>query len=251
VVKSSNILWTDAELVSAVDAYVFMLQAQRAGVTYPKDSGAKLLLSSHLSARNDGSFRYRMRNISAVVSEMGGPVLAEYSPAEQVGTNVRMRIRAILAGHSHFKEILEGAPSASAQSARPTGSRAEALECLDRLRTHISELERELIGIGHNRPPEPLSTERLDRADFEQARLDIDALEGEVKRSSPDPEVAKEHSSRLLEFGLKVALWAGERATKFADVTLKLLAPIVVAKATGLAPMIMDALRAVARAIPL
>jgi hypothetical protein len=162
-----------------------------------------------------------MRNISAVVSEMGGPVLAEYSPAEQVGANVRMRIRAILAGHRHFKRVLEGTgPSASSEIARPTGSRADALECLERLRAHITELERELIGIGHNRPPEPLSTERLDRADFEQARLDIDALEDEVKRSSPDPGVAKEHSTRLLEFGLKVALWAGERATKFTDITI-------------------------------
>jgi hypothetical protein len=35
------------------------------------------------------------------------------------------------------------------------------------------------------------------------------------------------------------------------DITLKLLAPIVVAKATGLAPILIDALRAVARAIPL
>ena len=246
MVKGSNILWTDAELVSAVDAYVFLLQAERAGITYPKDVGTRLLLSGALNIRNDTSLRYRMRNISAVVSEMGGPILAAYSPAEQVGTNVRMRLRAILASHGHFRTILEEAEAPSPVS---TDYQKEALDRLARLRQQISELERELIGIGHNRPPEPLSTDRPDRADFEQARQDIQALEDEVKRLTPNPEVTQEHANRLFEFGLKVALWVGERATKFTDVTLAVLAPVLVAKATGLAPVIIDALRAVTRAI--
>jgi hypothetical protein len=250
VVKSPNILWTDTELVCAIDAYVFMLQAQRAGLAYPKDIGTRLLLSGPLDIRNDVSLRYRMRNISAVVSEMGGPILADYSPAEQVGTNVRMRLRAILAGHSHFRAILEQTGvSAFNPSSTLTDFRIEALDLLGRLRMQISDLERELIGIGHNRPPEPLSTDGLGRDDFERARLDIEALEGEVRELKPNPEVTEEHASRLLEFGLKVALWAGERATKFTDITLKLLAPVVVAKATGLAPLIVDALRAVARVV--
>jgi hypothetical protein len=250
VVKSSNILWTDAELVSAVDAYVFMLQAERSGLIYPKDIGDKLLLSGPLNSRNDVSLRYRMRNISAVVSEMGGPILPTYSPAEQVGANVRMQLRAILTGHSHFRAMLEeaGTPATTPSSAS-TDFRLEALDRLGRLRMHLSELERELIGIGHNRPPEPLSTDGLNRADFERARQDIQALEDEVKRLTPNPEVTDEHASRLFEFGLKVALWVGERATKFTDITLKFLAPVVVAKATGLAPVIIDALRAVARAV--
>jgi hypothetical protein len=69
--SSSNILWTDNELTSAVDAYVFVLQAQRAGLSYPVDIGAGVLLSGSLITRNDASLRYRMRNISAVVREMG------------------------------------------------------------------------------------------------------------------------------------------------------------------------------------
>ena len=96
MVKGSNVLWTDAELVSAVDAYVFMLQAQRAGLPNPKDVSTQLLLSGPLSIRNDASLRYRMRNISAVVSEMGVPFLAVYSPAEQVGTNKVFSTRTLL-----------------------------------------------------------------------------------------------------------------------------------------------------------
>jgi hypothetical protein len=184
-----------------------MLQAERAGLTYPKDTGTKLLLSGPLNIRNDVSLRYRMRNISAVIREMGGPMLAAYSPAEQVGTNVRMRLRAILAGHSHFRAMLEETgTSAFTSSSVSTDSRIEALDRLGRLRQQISELERELIGIGHNRPPEPLSTDGPSYVDFEQARQDIQALENEVKTLTPNPELTKEHASRLFEFGLKVAL---------------------------------------------
>jgi hypothetical protein len=228
-----------------------MLQAQRAGVTYPNDIGTKLLLSGALSVRNDASLRYRMRNISAVVSEMGGPILAAYSPAEQVGSNVRMRLRAILAEHSHFGAILqETKASAFTPTFVSADHKKEALDRLARLRQQISELERELIGMGHNNPPEPLLTDVLERADLEQARRDILALEDEVKKPAPNPEVTQQHAGRLLEFGLKVALWVGERATKFTDVALTVLAPVVVAKATGLVPLIIDALRAVTHAIP-
>jgi hypothetical protein len=253
VVKEPTVLWTDAELVSAVDAYVFLLQAQRAGLPSPKEAGTRLLLSGPLNIRNDASLRYRMRNISAVISEMGVPSLSAYTAAEQVGTNVRKRIRAILAGHSQFKTILEqiGASESSSKT-KPVDTRTDALERLARLRIEISELEREItgvIGIGHNQPPEPLSIDGLDRVHFEQARKDILALEEQLTSPTPNANVAKEHTSRLLEFGLKVALWVGERATKFTDVTLAFLAPVVVAKATGLAPVLMDALRAVAQAI--
>jgi hypothetical protein len=251
VAKDSNVLWTDTELVSAVDAYLFLLQAQRAGLTYPKDIEGKLLLSGSLKVRNDGSLRYRMRNISAVIKEMGGPTLAAYSPAEQVGTHVRARLRTILADRSQFRTILEEAEgSKSAISSASEDRRIEAIDRLDQLRRQVSELERELIGIGHNQPPEPLLADGLNRNDFEQARQNIRALENEVNGATPNPKGTQEHAARLLEFGLKVAIWAGERATKFADATLKLLAPVVVAKATGLAPLIIDVLRAVARAVP-
>jgi hypothetical protein len=162
--KEPNVLWTDAELASAVDAYVFLLQAQRAGLPSPKEGSTRLLLSGPLSIRNDASLRYRMRNISAVVSEMGIPSLSAYSPAEQVGTNVRKRLRAILAGHSQFKTILEEIRTSEFSSkTEPVDTRTDALERLARLKIELSELEREVIGIGHNQPPEPLSTDGLDR----------------------------------------------------------------------------------------
>lgn len=248
--RNSDKPWADNELSNAVDAYVFLLRAERLGLFHLKDADVRRILSGYLSIRNEGSIRYRMRNISAVVSEMGAPIVSIYSPAERVGKNVRIRIQAILANNAGFQEILH--QSRSAASSKAAGSshlRDEALNQLSLLRERISELERELVGVGHNRPPEPLNVDAPDRADFENARRDISALEEEVKRIVPDQDVAKQHVSSLLAFGLKVGLWLGERATKFADASLKLLAPVLVAKATGLAPVLLDALQTVVRAI--
>lgn len=50
-----------------------------------------------------------------------------------------------------------------------------------------------------------------------------------------------------MKIGLKVALWIGERATKFTDASLTILAPIAVAKATGLTPVLFDAIAAASR----
>jgi hypothetical protein len=250
--KNSDKLWTDEELSSAVEAYVFMLRAERLGLVQLKDANAQLLLAGHLIIRNEGSIRYRMRNISAVVSEMGVPTVSVYSPAERVGTNVRTRIRAILAGNQGFQEILlQPSSKASAPSSTDLSAelKSDALNRLSYLKVKISELERELIGIGHNRPPEPLNADAPDRAAFENARQDISALEEEIGRVVPNPDTVEKHVSRLLAFGLKVALWAGERVTTFTDASLKLLAPVAVAQATGLAPVLLDALRAVVRAM--
>jgi hypothetical protein len=188
-----------------------------------------------------------MRNISAVVREMGGPTVSSYSPAEQVGKNVRRRLRSMLESNSHFQSILN--ENAAIAPVTREKDRTEALSRLAELRLQVSELERAIVGIGHNQPPEPLSADGLNRADFEHAREDISKLQQQVESPQPNIEVVAEHSNRLLAFGAKVARWAGERATKVVDVTLALSAPIILAKVTGLAPVIIDALAAVARAI--
>jgi hypothetical protein len=130
---------------------------------------------------------------------------------------------------------------------RPT--RDEALRQLAVLRENLFDLERELIGVGHNRPPEPLTTEGPDRSDFSRAHEDVRALEVELAKESPDQGTVSERSGNLLTFGLKVALWIGARATKFTDVSLAILAPVVVAKATNLFPVLEAAISSVLRAV--
>ncbi len=189
-----------------------------------------------------------MRNISAVAKELDGPVLKAYSPAEQVGGNVRAKIRAILTSHPEFQNLLTkslgaaGGPVNGALAAPQ--SAAEVIERLQSLRAYLADIERQILGVGHNQPPEPLSASGLTRQDFEQARASIDALERQVTEAPKDEAVAKVHTNRLLSFGLKVATWVGARVTKFTDVALTVLAPVVVAKLTGLAPVIISAVSA-------
>jgi hypothetical protein len=43
--------------------------------------------------------------------------------------------------------------------------------------------------------------------------------------------------------------WAGQRTTKFVDAALTALAPAIVLKVTGLLPVLLEAIEAVARAV--
>lgn len=248
--ETVDVLWTDDELASSVEAYIFMLRLERTGLPFRKDAATEVLLAGPLSIRNDASIRYRMRNISAVIVELGGPVLSAYTPAERVGRNVRRRLRTMLSEHPGFKQVLDSKTDvARLHVAMPEAPQAEALARLAALREYVADLERELLGIGHNKPPEPLSSNGPARENFERVQESILALEAEIRKPSPDPEVAEHNTNQLLEFGLKVMLWLGERGTKFADAALKVLAPVLVAKATGLMPVIIDAVKAVGQAI--
>lgn len=246
---ASDPLWTDTELAIAVDAYVFLLGVQRSSLRMTAQSTAEVLLAGPLSTRNDASLRYRMRNISAVVAELGGPILLAYSPAERVGANVRARIRAMLVSHSGFQR--ERAEY-NAKTVAKTGaaSRDAVLRLLANLREQIEKAEHEIAGVGHNRPPEPINPEEW-RPDFEGAVTDIRSLEIEIAGGAQNPKTASRLVTRLLQFGLALAVWLGERATKFVDVTLKILAPLVVVKLTGLGPLILDTLKAVSKLIGL
>ena len=242
-----NFLWTDEELSSAVEAYVFLLRLERSGLI-PNTSASEALLIGALNGRNEASVRYRMRNISAVIRELNGPTLEAYSPAEQVGTRVRARLKTILNAHPGFQEMLRiekrgGAEPGFLQHV----NREEALQRLATLRQQMTDLERELIGVGHNRPPEPLSCESLLREDFARAHEDVRVLEAEIGKARPDRAVVTKQSGNLLNFGMKVALWLGARATKFADVSLAMVAPVAVAKAMDLLPVLQSAVTSVLR----
>lgn len=243
-------LWSDSELVSAVEAYVFLLRLERRGLGGVALSVTDILLTGPLKGRNEASVRYRMRNISAVVSQLGGPTLKAYSPAERVGTGVRVRLREILANHRGFQEILASEQDKDLHEGPITaGARKEALRRLATLRDYLSDLERELIGIGHNQPPEPLNIEGPEREDFVRAHEDIRVLEAELKSDLPDREAVSKRSGRLLSFGMKVTLWLSARLTKFVDASLVVLAPVAVAKATNLLPVLESAIGSVLRAI--
>lgn len=188
--------WSDDELAASVEAYIYLLRLQTASLPVPKGAERDLLRTGSLNTRNEASVRYRLRNISAVVEELGGPVLLAYSPASQVGRNVRERLRSMLLAHPGFLQLRKSAGEHTENSGVPTGDpRSEALARLAALRLHVGDLEREIIGVGHNNPPETLTPGGPARRDFDLAREDIDALEEEVRKIEPNP-------SRVRSFSL-------------------------------------------------
>ena len=240
---SSNTLWTEEELRHAVDVYVLLLRMQVHGMGQKAEPVAQALLSGPLALRNDAAIRYRMRNISAVAKELGGPTVNGFSPAESVGSNVRPRIRAMLIEHVDFNRILNVSPGA------PNLERRDSLIALAVLREGIENLQEEFAWIGHNNPPHEANLFELEREWFQQALSDIDSIRSELEKPDPVPLTVELSNSRLVDFGLQLARWIGGRTTKFVDAALVIAASVVVAKVSGLLPALIDAVEAVARTL--
>lgn len=239
---SSSVAWTDEELRRSVEVYVLLLRFQEQGSEERFEPVAQALLAGILAERNDAAIRYRLRNISAVAQELGGPILRTFSPAESVGRLVRPRIREMLIADPAFARL--NAPAAKADAS----DCAAALVALRSLREQIDSLEREIAWRGHNGPPDQSETHE-GRADLRRALTDIDAIETELQKPDPDPAVVQERSGKLLGLLSTFGKWFGARSTKFADATLLATAPLVAAKVTGVLPALISAVEAAAKAV--
>ena len=85
--------WTDQELEAAAEAYLWMLKQEQNGKPYSKADVNQSLREGALSGRTKASIEYRMQNISAVLEGIG---VQGYLPAQNVGENVKARIRKAL-----------------------------------------------------------------------------------------------------------------------------------------------------------
>jgi predicted lactoylglutathione lyase len=204
---------------------------------------AQALLRGPLALRNSAAIRYRMRNISAVVRELGVQTLHDFSPAESIGSGVRPRIRAMLLENRDFERLRTAIRSTTQQR------RQEAIIALGALRERIAEIEHDLALLGHNNPPDVIGAEGLDREQFRQALDDVDALEREVTAQSPNLALVRRSKSRLIRFAVSLAKWLGVRGTKFVDAALLTAAPIVTAKVLGVLPSIVTALEAATKSV--
>jgi hypothetical protein len=240
---SANTPWSDDELRRSVDVYVLLLRLQIQGMDERSEPIAQALLRGPLALRNSAAIRYRMRNISAVVRELGASTLIDFSPAESVGSGVRPRIREMLQENGDFVRLL-GSNRRSLEQRRQ-----DALTTLAALRERIAEVEGELSWVGHNNPPESIDAEGLDREQFRQALADVDNLAKQVQAERPDLPAAEQSRKRLVRFAVAIGKWVGARTTNFTDAALKTAAPVLVVKVTGLMPAIVEALELVARAL--
>jgi hypothetical protein len=239
---SSNVPWTDEELRRSVEVYVILLRLQLQGADDRSEPLALALLSDALVLRNDAAIRYRMRNISSVAKELGAPTLNDFSPAERVGRLVRPKIREMLLGDAAFARLLE--PNCGEVDDATTNARA----ALRILRGHIEGLASELAWRMHNGPPN--HDDRNSEIELLRDALDdIVAIEKELERPTPDKEIVRTRSAKLLSLVATFGKWLGTRTTKFVDAALLAAAPLAAAKVTGLLPALVGALEAVSKAI--
>ncbi|WP_301750092.1 HNH endonuclease signature motif containing protein [uncultured Erythrobacter sp.] len=77
--------WTEAELSACVRAYRELWLAQQAGIKMNKSALRRKVVEVHLSARGAGAYEFRMQNISAVMEELGLPIVQGYLPRKNVG----------------------------------------------------------------------------------------------------------------------------------------------------------------------
>jgi hypothetical protein len=215
---------------------------QNRGLDYGGEEFAQSLLSLTLVRRNAAAIRYRMRNISSVAEAMGLPTLAAFSPAPRVGSGVRNRIEAFLKSDAFITDIASTAIP-SAKDAKST-----AVSALQELQIELDDVEQQFGRMGHNGPPEPMS-EPMPSEIFSEARENIKAIEQEIASQTPAAEAVSQSSERLIVLTGRLAAWAGERFTRFADASLKIAAPLIVAKIFGLMPTLVSALEAVAKAM--
>jgi len=246
--KRNQVLWSDDELLAAVEAYIYMIRLQQRGVACTENMTTPLLMAGPLAGRNDASIRYRMRNISAVLHGLNAQILDIYSPAEQVGAGVRERLRKILLAHPAFELIkLTSTPRSPGNLSR-SDKHQNAVSALNDLRKRLDEFEASMGGIGHNHPPEAIEYS-FDRNEISKVKEDLARLEIELSKSKPDISVQKNIIERLIGFGLKLSIWMEQRVTKFVDAALVIAAPIVVAKATNMLPSLIEVVHSVTQLI--
>lgn len=234
----ANKQWNDEELRAALDAYLYMLQLELSSVPFSAEKYSQLLRSGPLEERSPASVRYRMRNISAVVAGQNLPVIVAFSPAEQVGRNVRAKIEQML---DDRKETLESIKRLNSFSPSPA-SVEDVLRNLDDLKTRLSKMEEEKpVGIGHNNPP----------GDFEypfeeirSANDAVDAIKVEIISGKPDLNRVSTLSQILSSLALKALTWTGQRITDFSKAAAVTAGSGFGVYASGLSEHVLAALRA-------
>ncbi len=212
--NNRNRFWTEDELSSALDAYLYMLRLELSSVPFSIKTNSEVLRSGPLYRRNEASIRYRMRNISCVLEERGAPILLAFSPAPQVGVNVKRRLHALLDARASVLDSI----NALAKKPKISFSLPDATESLTKLKSlllDISELQEKsrTVGIGHNNPPETLE---FDVKELSEAYAAITAIESELAKNAADKKRIESESGKIAKLGMKIAIWSGERFTDFA-----------------------------------
>lgn len=233
-------VWTDSELAIAIDAYLYLLQLELSGVSWSQKDLADFLQDEALLQRNEASIRYRMRNISHVLVTRNLPRLKPYSGASQVGSGVELRISGLLDERS---DVLAAIQKNFETKISQTDDQIQTLEKLDQLYEKLSEYDSDgLVGIGHNNPPSSLS---LEESDIASAKRQIIEIKEQIQSAEPDQFQIEKSKSSLAKFGLKLAIWVGQRVTDFSKAAAIAAGTGFGVWSVGLAPKVVEVLQSV------
>ena len=238
-----NETWNNDELRASVDPYLYMLRLEASSIPYSPTEYSKFLQTGPLRNRNDASIRYRMRNISQVMEERGAPILRSFSPAPQVGRNVKKTINELL------DERQIPTPAREKRTARGGESvnLSDILASLDELKGMLANLEpQHMAGFGHNNPP---GIYAITPEDILDARDAVAALERELPNAATERQSISDLTDRLGRFGLKLAIWTGQRITDFAKAGAVAAGTGFGVWLTGLGDHIIEVLHMIARFI--
>lgn len=216
-------LWSDEELKAAVSSYLYMLSLERASIPFSVAAMSNYLIETTLSKRNEASVRYRMRNISYVMQRMRKPILKAFSPAPQVGSGVSKRIQEIINSNINAEWNLLALKREPYPELSNDVDLRLVFSKLDKLYEMVSHLKIETvgIGIGHNNPPSPIENVPFKCSEIEKVKKDINAIKLELGKQSPNSSLIIEKINRILNLGLKVAIWLGNRVTDFSESAAK------------------------------
>ena len=229
--------WNDDELIASVDTYLYMLQLELSKIPFSAPKYANFLLSGPLYRRGKVSVRYRMRNISFVMQERGMPTISAYSPASQVGSNVKKKLHRILDSRA---EILASIVDI-AKNHQSVIILSDVQDQLQELKHRVTEIEglRE-VGIGHNNPPEAIDLFAEDLSEIVERITDIEKA---VSERQADKRRIRNLSESVTTFGLTVTVWLGQRLTEFARAAAATLGSVLVLRAFEMQEKIIEIFR--------
>ncbi|WKA61043.1 HNH endonuclease [Pectobacterium aroidearum] len=121
--KKKRIGWSDEELKAAIEAYATMKRLHQSGKTFAKSDFFKRFAANY--SRSEASFSRRMGNISFVYQEMGREWLPGFKPAENVGTNMIPRFKALISEIDPIGELSEKQFEAQVSKLRKEGVKSK------------------------------------------------------------------------------------------------------------------------------
>jgi hypothetical protein len=102
----------------------------------------------------------------------------------------------------------------------PRALRAQFIAIADDVETTLDLVESEIIGIGHNHPPEAIEAEIISESDVEEVRVAIEALKLQPSESAPTP-LSLRAVQTLYSVGSKLLGYIAEKSNIFIDGAMK------------------------------